>query len=405
MFRTTCLVCQSSNLTKIIDLGIQPFADTFIPDSRLSESDKVYPLSCDLCNDCGQIQTSCITDPQDRYIFQDYSYTSSNSSFSRDHWDDYAKAVVDKTSLEPNSFIVEIGSNDGYLSEQFLKLGHQALGVDPSPYMAELAKKRNIDTVVEVFDPAVGKKIYAQYGKAQLIVANNVFNHADAPLEFAKAAAELLDTDGTFIFELPYWISGLKTHKFDQIYHEHVSYFTVTSSAKILESVGLQIVDVKLVDYHGGSIRVFAKHKDAAQKVTENVQLMMEEEKSCGTFEPQTYIRFTKHILGQRNKFLGKLYEIKSVGKPIIAVGAAAKGNTFLNFYNLDNTLIDYVTDSSPHKQGKYTPLTRIPICGDEIFADYDEVYALILSWNISNKLKVILLDINFKIKFLSLPE
>ncbi|MBW8034434.1 MAG: class I SAM-dependent methyltransferase [Planctomycetes bacterium] len=405
MFRTSCLVCQSSNLTKIIDLGIQPFADTFIPEPRLSESDQVYPLSCDLCNDCGQIQTSCITNPQDRYILQDYSYTSSNSSFSRNHWEDYAKVVVDKTSLEPDSFIVEIGSNDGYLSEQFLKLGHRALGVDPSPYMAELAKKRNIDTVVEVFEPAVASKIHAQYGEAQLIVANNVFNHADAPLEFAKAAADLLSTDGTFIFELPYWISGLETHKFDQIYHEHVSYFTVTSSSRILESVGLQIVDVQLVDYHGGSIRVFAKHKDGAHKVTENVRVMMEEEKSCGAFDPQTYSQYMNHILDQRNKFLSKIYEIKAAGKPIIAVGAAAKGNTFLNFYNLDSTIIDYVTDASPHKQGKYTPLTRIPICGDDKFAEYDEVYALILSWNISDKLKIILNNINPKINFLSLPD
>ena len=405
MFRTTCLVCQSSNLTKIIDLGIQPFADTFIPDSRLSESDKVYPLSCDLCKDCGQIQTSCITDPQDRYIFQDYSYTSSNSSFSRDHWDDYAKVVIDNTSLEPNSFIVEIGSNDGYLTEQFLQAGHRVLGVDPSPYMAELAKKRGIDTVVDVFDTAVGKKIYAQHGKAQLIVANNVFNHADTPLEFAKTVAELLNTDGTFIFELPYWISGLKTHKFDQIYHEHVSYFTATSSAKILERAGLQIVDVNLVDYHGGSIRVFAKHKNAEQKVTGNVQLMMEKEKSCGAFVSQTYVGFMKHILGQRNKFLSKIYEIKAAGKPIVAVGAAAKGNTFLNFYNLDNTIIEYVTDSSPHKQGKYTPLTRIPICSDEKISEFDEVYALILSWNISDKLKTILSNINPNINFLSLPD
>lgn len=405
MFRTSCLVCQSSNLTKIIDLGIQPFADTFIPESRLSESEHVYPLICDLCNDCGQVQTACITNPMDRYVLQDYSYTSSNSSFSRNHWDEYAKVVAHKTNLPKNSFIVEVGSNDGYLSEQFVELGYKAIGVDPSPYMADLAKQRNISTVVEIFNPDVGKRIHDQYGRAQLILANNVFNHSNEPVEFAKAVSALLSPDGTFVFEQPYWLSSLKSRKFDQIYHEHVSYFTVRSSSKILEAAGLRIVDVDLVDYHGGSIRVYATKIDGKQTDSLNAQQMIENEHSFGTFDLSTYSTFMKHILNQRNIFLKKIYDIKSKDKSIIAVGAAAKGNTFLNFCNMDNTVIDYVTDASPHKQGKYTPLTRIPICSDDIFEKHGEVYALILSWNISAKLKKILHNINPMIKFLSMPD
>lgn len=405
MFRTSCLICNSSNLTKIIDLGIHPFADTFIPESRLSEPEPIYPLSCDLCKDCGQIQTSSITNPMDRYSLYDYSYTSSSSAFAQNHWTKYVREVSKKLNLKPGSFIIEAGSNDGFLAEQFQKQGHHVLGVDPSQFMADLAKKRNIKTIVGLFNLDTGKKILKQFGKAQLIIANNVFNHSDLPVDFARTSAELLAPKGTFAFESPYWLSSFKAKRFDQIYHEHISYFTITSVSKILEKVGLKISDVKLADYHGGSIRVFSKRKEDIKKESLKVKVMMDKESSFKIFDPQTYDDFMKYILTQRNIFLKKIYDIKSQGKSIVAVGAAAKGNTFLNFYNLDHTLIDYVTDASPYKCGKYTPLTRIPICRDDVFANYDDVYGLILSWNISEQLKKNLYKINPKIKFLSLPR
>lgn len=403
MFRTFCLICNSPNIIKIIDLGIHPFADTFISESRLSEPEPAYPLSCYLCQDCGQIQTSCITNPTDRYSLYDYAYTSSNSSFARNHWEKYAKDVSKKLNLQPDSFIIEAGSNDGFLAELFQKDGHRVLGVDPSQYMANLAKQRNVETVVDLFNLDTAKKILSQFGKAQLIIANNVFNHSNSPVDFARTAAGLIAPNGTFVFESPYWLSSLKDKRFDQIYHEHVSYFTVSSCAKILEKVGFKISDVELVDYHGGSLRVFAKRKEDIAEESPKVKIMADEEFSFKIFDPKTYEDFMKYILTQRNNFLKKIYDIKSRGKPIIAVGAAAKGNTFLNFYHLDNSLIDYITDASSHKCGKYTPLTRIPICRDDIFAKYDEVYALILSWNISDQLKKNLYKINPKIKFLSL--
>jgi SAM-dependent methyltransferase len=403
MFRTSCLVCNSSNLVKIIDLGIHSFADTFIPESRLSESELIYPLSCDLCQDCGQIQTSCKTNPRDRYSLYDYSYTSSNSLFARNHWEEYAKDVSKKLKVPPGSFVIEIGSNDGFLAEQFQKQGHKVLGVDPSAYMADLAKERNVETIIDLFGRNTAKKIINQFGKAQLIIANNVFNHSDQPVDFVKAAAELMAENGTFVFESPYWLFSFKEKKFDQIYHEHINYFTVRSCSKILEQAGLKISEIELPDYHGGSLRIFAKRKKDIVEESPKIKLMINEEFSSKIFEADSYSIFMKHILAERNIFLKKMYDIKSQGRSIIAVGAAAKGNTLLSFYHLDNSVIDYVTDASPHKCGKYTPLTRIPICSDDIFAKYGEVYALILSWNISDSLKSNLYKINPKIKFLSL--
>lgn len=400
MLRNSCLVCDSKEIDEIIDLGSHPFADTFIPESRKSEADKVYPLVCTLCLNCGHVQTKYSTDPNGRYSQIDYSYTSSNSNFSRTHWDSYAKEISQELNLSKDATIIEVGSNDGYLSEQFNKAGYKSIGVDPSPYMVELAKKRGVTTILGLFGKETSDKTLSKYGKVDLVVANNVFNHSDNPLEFVKSVANILKDEGYFVFEQPYWVTSIRTEKFDQIYHEHVSYFTVRSAKTLLARAGLSIINAKIVNYHGGSLRVIA------QKVNKESQAekMIKEEEKEGIFKIETYRNFMDKIKNQRNIFLERVYKLKQNNKPIIAVGAAAKGNTFLNFYGLNKTVIDYVTDSSPHKIGKYTPLTRIPIVNDDVFKNYDEVYALILSWNLKDQLLPILSKINQNIQFIS-PE
>jgi 2-polyprenyl-3-methyl-5-hydroxy-6-metoxy-1,4-benzoquinol methylase len=401
MFRSQCLICGNPNLKEIINLGMHPFADTFIPEKERYNADQIYPLICDMCPTCGQVQTRCITDPNERYSKIDYSYTSSNSKFSREHWEKYSQEINNKIKLKKDAFIVEIGSNDGFLAEQFKLLGFKILGVDPSQYMANLAKQRNVETVVDLFGAKCAEKIIKEYGKADLIIANNVFNHSNNPLEFAKAVASLLSDDGSFVFEQPYWPIGVKSEKFDQIYHEHVSYFTVKSASELLKRAGMEISSAEIVEYHGGSLRIIAK---LGNNSSEEAKKFIEQETDEKMFDLKTYTKLMENITLRRNDFLQKVYKLKEKGLPIIAVGAAAKGNTFLNFYNLNNTIINYVTDSSQHKQGKYTPSTRIPIKGDEIFSKYKEVYALILSWNIANIIKEKLFKINPNIKFL-VPE
>lgn len=403
MFRQNCLVCNSKNLNKIIDLGIHPFADTFISEDKLSQSEPVYPLICDLCEDCGHVQTSCETKPEERYfLLNDYSYTSSNSSFATQHWEEYAKTIIKKVNLDKGAFVVEIGSNDGFLSEQFFKTGFKVLGVDPSEYMAKIAKKRNIDTFVDLFTKNTANKILEKYGKAELIIANNVFNHADNPLNFVQGVKDLLSQQGVFVFEQPYWLTSIKSRKIDQVYHEHVSYYSVKSAKRLLEQVGMIITDVEEVNYHGGSLRIFARLHNSGFFESDNVSKMIQVEDNEGLFNKNKYLLIMQEILQKRNSFLKEIYELKEKGYPIIAVGAPAKGNTFLNFYALNKTVINYVTDSSSHKQGKYTPLTRIPIVNDEIFSKFDEPYALVLSWNLIDKLKPNLEKINPKIKFIA---
>ena len=219
-------------------------------------------------------------------------------------------------------------------------------------------------------------------------------------MDFAQGVQELLSDNGTFVFEVPYWYNTITDEKFDQIYHEHLSYFTVKSACNLLKLAGLTVYDVEWVDYHGGSIRVYAS-KDK-RKGSKSVQEHISKEEDANLFDPQQYTEFMKSIKRKRDFWLSELYRISGEGYPIVAIGAAAKGNTFLNYYNLDNSIIDYVTDTSEHKVGKYTPLSRIPILTDtEVFSKYDKVYAFILSWNISDLIKGKLQAINKNIEFL----
>jgi SAM-dependent methyltransferase len=375
---------------------MHPYADTFISNDQLNLSEPVFPLQVNMNPKSGQVQLGYISNDNDRYNLYSYSYTSSNSKFARNHWDNFFENIKTKYNIN-NINVLEIGSNDGYLTEKFLKKGNYVLGIDSSKTMCNIARKKGIDVIPSLFNFKLTERINNQFN---IIIANNVFNHANDPVDFAKGVENILSDNGVFIFELPYWGSTIQSEKFDQIYHEHISYFTLKSSQTLLNKVNLKVVDCELVDYHGGSIRVYAKKSGNVSSRVLDFEIM---EKNLNLFDPKTYKKFQKLILKRRNIFMQKLYKLKASGATIIGVGAAAKANTFLNYYNIDNSLLEYITDSSKYKQNKYTPLTRIPIVGDEIFASYGEVYALILSWNISDNLKKILKEINPQIKFITL--
>ena len=402
MRRNHCLVCQSTELEHILDLGAHAYADTFVPVDKKCDPLVTYNLSCVLCESCGNVQTLSKTEPHDRYAsLYEYSYTSSNSNTSKRHWINFCLEVSDNISLPEDALVVEVGSNDGFLLKQFRDdQSARTLGVDASPHVSQIAKTVNgIETKVAVFDSQVAELVLLEYGNADLVVANNVFNHSEDPVDFAKAASILLTDDGTFVFEAPYWKCSIESEKIDQIYHEHVTYLTVKAAREMLHRAGMVIVDVQVVNYHGGSLRVYAQKVSAEE--SELVSTMIEEEENIGLYDLSTYESLTNRLQESKFNFLKRIYEIKAEGGSLVAVGAAAKGNTFLTLLNLDNSIIDYVTDASEYKQGKLTPLTSIPIRGDEVFAEYDEVYAIILSWNISDKIKQKLNEINPKIKFL----
>ena len=389
--RKECLCCSNKKLQEIINLGTHSFADRFIPKNKIKLKDPKYPLILDLCNKCNFIQSRFITKPEHRYISVDYSYTSSNSNYSKNHWISFAKYVANKTQIK-NKKIIEIGSNDGFLSYQFKKMGAKVLGVDASKFMVKLSKKK-INSIHKIFTFKESKKIKKFFGTADIIVANNVFNHSDKPLDFLKGVKNLLNKNALFIFEQPNFTKGVLTLKFDQIYHEHVSYFTVKNIQSLLKYSGFKINSISKNEYHGGSLRTIAVNSNSSLKKFDTKKLI-EHENKHKIYTTSFYKEIMKKIIKKKIILIDKLIKYTQSGYTLCGVGAEAKSNTFLTFYGLNNNLIKFLTDSSKFKRNKYTPFTRIIIKDDNEIAKYKKIVCLILSWNISdiviNKIKKI---------------
>jgi SAM-dependent methyltransferase len=399
---SSCLITNTP-VVPILDLGMHPYADTFVGPDQQHLSEPVLPLRCNLSKDSGLIQLDCVSNDWDRYNLYSYSYTSSNSSYSRGHWDEMAEALKHRIDLR-DKLVVEIGCNDGYLLKQF-KASSRVLGVDASSDMCGVLQNQNLPFYRDIFSTSTSAQIKWINGSAGLVIANNVLNHANNPVDFVEGVRDLLAPEGWFVFEVPSWSWMMAQNRWDMIYHEHVSYFTMTSLIKLLERADLRIHHVDLVDYHGESFRVWARHADRVVVVPESVQDIAQQEQTQGLFCEDFYAGIAENMKQQRHKNLSQLlqYKIQEPQRPIIGIGAAAKANTWLNYHGINHLLMDYVTDSSPQKQNKYTPLSRIPIVDDEIFAQYESPRALVLSWNISNKLRDAILSINARTEFINL--
>lgn len=397
----SCLIT-GQPVVKILDYGQHAYADTFIGVDQVNLSEPIFPLQVWLCPKSGSIQLGYVSHAKDRYNLYSYSYTSSNSTTARNHWNEYVKDLECKFPIE--GLIVDIGSNDGYLLKQLSRPGVTTLGIDSSSEMCTMATLSGVETLNALFDLELSQQIKLQHGPARIICANNVFNHANDPVAFAKGVANLMAHDGAFVFEVPYWLSMIESGRFtDMVYHEHPTYWTVKMAWNVLELAGLEIVDFDVVDYHGGSLRIIAQ-RCVTGRMPVKVEDAIARETQIGLFEPMFYNNLQKMYETRKIEWLAQFYKLLADDPHavVIGVGAAAKANTWLRWHGLDHSVIKYITDSSAHKQGKLTPLTRIPIVSDEIFAQYTNPYALILSWNIGEGLKNFILKINPNTRFLS---
>ena len=386
--------------SEILDLGIHGYADSFFSPEDEDKASFGLPLICRLDTETGLIQTQVVTDPLERYSGVDYSYTSSNSETAKQHWISFAKHVRQRRSAR-DLRILEVGSNDGYLLSQFSYEASQITGVDASPYMSNLATSQGIQTFTGIFgeDQNLLEGLLEHAKSYDLIFANNVLNHSNNPVSFLKTVAKLLSKDGEFTFEVPYWLETIKSLHFDQIYHEHVTYLTVTSAEKLLEAAELYISNVEVVDYHGGSLRISATHKKPAT-LPNNLLYYKLQEDAEDLRNPLRYEIYFKEILKQKESFMNKLDAISiSEDEVIFGIGAAAKANTLLTFYGLNREKIDFILDASKYKQGKITPITRIPIYADSHLESQIGGLGIILAWNIGDTIKKRLFEINPKIE------
>ena len=393
-----CLLSKKK-VSKIIDLGIHPFADTFVKKNQLHKVEPIFPLQCYMCKQSGHVQLGRATLEEKRYNMYSYSYTSSNSKFSREHWKNFHTSVTKKFNINNNK-ILEIGSNDGYLLGLFKK-NNNVLGIDASKEMSKIATQNfNIPTLNYTFSTKIVPSILRSSGKFDLIVANNVLNHSNNPINFFAAVKKLLKKNGLFIFEVPNWGVAIKKNKFDQIYHEHVSYFTFKSIYYLIQKSKFKIIYFKKINYHGGSLRVVIGFNEN-KKYKKLLKSEICKEIDSGLFKIKTYKQFFQKILTKKKLILKKLNKAKSLGYAIVGIGAAAKANTWLVFNEINSKILNCITDASKYKIGKFTPFTRIPIKNDEVLRKYKKLYVIILSWNISHLLKIKLKKINSNIKFL----
>ena len=398
-FRQTSLL-SGGPITEIINLGNHGFADSFFPSEEYEKAASSFPLVCNLDPASGLVQLANISIAKERYGDVDYSYTSSNSSVATTHWKNLVLYLSDLINLS-SARVLEIGSNDGYLLSLIKEHTNSIVGVDASEFMVQKSNDNGIPTICGIFgeDDSVKPKISHKYSAFDLIVANNVVNHSNMPVTFLENVAELLTENGLFVFEVPYWLETIRSFRFDQIYHEHITYLTIESTQALLRQAGLKIIDVKVVDYHGGSLRVVASKKGTMSKGAESLQTT---ELQFDLKDIQTYRNYMLEIEKRKARFLEKLeIEAARVKSVVFGIGAAAKANTFLTYYGLDNNRLKFILDSSEFKQGKLTPVTRIPITSDEMVREIDSGLGIVLAWNISGNLKNQLLELNSRLIFL----
>lgn len=384
----------------ILDFGMHSFADTFIPADKWQNAEPIFPLVCQLDLKSGLIQLKYLSDPGDRYGLYPYSYTSSNSAISRDHWDSFAKETNDISPLEGKS-LLEIGSNDSYLLKNFENFGASVIGIDASQSMTDLSGSGDMKVVHGIFGESESSmnSLREFREKYDFIVANNVVNHANDLMAFIASVTSFLSNDGVFIFEVPYWLRTIDSLRFDQVYHEHITYFTVKSVKELLHHHGLNILSAQEVNYHGGSIRITATKRSVLTSL--NVEEMIQMEEKEGLFDPLRYVQYEKDIRRKRSEVMNQVYSLKDQGSTVFGIGAAAKANTFLTYYGLNSTLVDFITDSSAEKIGKKTPLTRIPIVPDDQLDGAKNPVGIVLAWNLSAYVKDKLGKINPTVRYI----
>ena len=378
--KNECRICSSNNLELILDLGEQPPSNAFIKKEDLEKHEDKFPLRLYLCKECYLLQLLDIVDKE--ILFKEYLYLTSASKPSVNHFKKYAYDVYEEfLKQSKNPLVIEIGSNDGTLLKEFKKLGCSVLGIEPAKNIAKIANDAGITTENSFLNHHIVKKKSLEK-KASVIVGNNVFGHIDDLKEFMKCVKILSKEKGVFIFEVPYVVNLIQKLEFDTVYHEHLSYFSLIPLIRLMDEFNLEIFDVKKQKVHGGTIRVFVSEKNNFKK-TINFEKMIKFEKEFGINEIQTYQKFSENVKELKNKLQNKLLKFKKEGKIIFGYGAPAKGNVLLNYCNIGTKFLDYIIDTTPLKQGLYTPGMHIPVKSDkEKIEKPSQQIALLLAWN-----------------------
>ncbi len=383
-----CRFCNSDLSLTMVDLGSAPPSNAYLTADQLNAPELWYPLRVLVCEQCWLVQTEDYTRAEELFR-PDYAYFSSVSASWLEHARRYTEMIIDRLSLAEGSMVIEIASNDGYLLRNFVQRGIPCLGIEPTASTAAVSRENGIETVEEFFGADCAKRLVKQRGHADLMVANNVIAHVPDINDFVEGIRIALKSGGTATFEFPHLLNLLRHNQFDTIYHEHYSYLSLTTMRAVLAAHGLTVYDVEELPTHGGSLRVYARHAGhAALAVRPSVSEVEQEEITANLRKTSGYAGFQESVNAIRAATLRFLYDSRAAGQQVVAYGAAAKGNTLLNYCGIKGTeLIRYVVDRSPHKQGLYLPGSHIPIVGEERLRETRPAYVLIFPWNLRDEI------------------
>ncbi|MDO9119194.1 MAG: class I SAM-dependent methyltransferase [Nitrospira sp.] len=380
-----CRFCGTALQHIFVDLGMSPMANSYLKPHQLNRMEPFYPLRAFVCEQCFLVQLEEFESPD--HIFSDYAYFSSFSDLFLQHAKEYVDMAMDRFKLGAASYVVEIASNDGYLLQNFVKRGVPVLGIEPAKNVAEVAVKKGVPSLVKFFGVETARELAAKGRRPDLLIGNNVLAHVPDLNDFVGGLKILLSPSGVVTMEFPHLMRLMGFNQFDTIYHEHFSYFSLTTVTQIFSKHGLTLFDVEEISTHGGSLRIYARHDgDGSKPVTERLTALRAKEATEGFATLDHYLSFSEGVNETKRALLEFLIKAKREGKKVVAYGAAAKASTLLNFCGVRTDLVDYLVDRSTYKQGHWLPGVHIPIYDPErIKADKPD-YVMILAWNLKDE-------------------
>lgn len=382
-----CRHCGSNSLHTFLDLGFAPPSNAYLAEADLNKPEKYFPLRVVVCDQCWLVQTEDYAGAAELFGPQ-YAYFSSTSKSWLEHATLYTKQITKSLGLDENSFVIEVASNDGYLLRNFVEAGIPCLGIEPTESTASAAEKIGVPVLREFFGEALGKRLVDEGRRADLVVGNNVYAHVPDINDFTKGLKAALKPGGTITLEFPHLMRLLENAQFDTVYHEHFSYLSLLTVSRIFSTAGLRVWHVEELPTHGGSLRIYGCHVEDVRGATEALYDVLKEEarQDLQTFGP--YAGFQSRTDKIKNDLLEFLLEQKRAGKSVAAYGAAAKGNTLLNYAGVKPDLLPFVSDAAIAKQDKFMPGSHIPILSPEVIIDAKPDYILVLPWNIAGEVK-----------------